>query len=625
MPTIAAGSRAAIATATPSAWAIEMAGSGSSSGRSTRVSRGRPCSSVDDRQVGRIDRRPALGLPDPRAASLAAIRPQSRCDRRRSEPPRARCAARSAGPSWVCSRTSRQTGRPMSAGGSSQTAFTSGDRTLDRIVQRQLFADEDIAGLAEDVAVAARPVEPPVFPVLIRIQTVPSGRTNSASTRMRCRSSSRIAIRQCDIGADRRPIAEELKFFHAEREHDVAIVGEIVEAPAAEQLREVIDHDQVGVQSRRLARPEQRLPGQHAQQSRRSRAGDMRPTSTTAWRRRSVEEPLLVVDRLGRESAGACVLQDPGGGRWRSRGDCVEDRDRLEDRPGSLRPAVRAPVEDADPDSLVIVVRLDAMPAKLQADGLLLVAHPFVGSNLSEAGEDQSRRDHERGRLRGHLGHHGERQDGEPHQRRVEGRDLAAAQRVVLRDRIVIACRGSRRPRSRIRRSGDARRRPRDLARAREGWLERRRRPIVRNQVIAIGPEPIRAHAELEIDRGLRIAPGRPPRPPAGSARNAASSPGKRASAPSIPFAGPAGPAGMRLARESRMLAAIDRSGLRYSGFRSRPAQPALRGHSFACARSRATRASDSLISGKPSFSSTVVRPGASRALQSIRQGCRRA
>ncbi len=78
------------------------------------------------------------------------------------------------------------------------------------------------------------------------------------------------------------------------------------------------------------------------------------------------------------------------------------------------------------------------MPAQLEVDGLLLVAHPLVGPNRLESGEDEPWVHDQRGHLCGHLRHHRERQNRQPQQRRIERRDLAAAQCVVLRDRIVV-------------------------------------------------------------------------------------------------------------------------------------------------------------------------------------------
>ena len=135
---------------------------------------------------------------------------------------------------------------------------------------------------------------------------------------------------------------------------------------------------------------------------------------------------------LGRAFSSDQAAAGGGGGNR-----LAEDRDRLEHRPRGLRLAVRAPIEDADPDA-VVIRRRHTLPAQLEVDRLLLVAHPFVGSNCFEAGEDQPRVDDQRGHLRGHLRHHRERQNRQSQQRRIEGRDLAAPQRVVLRDRIVV-------------------------------------------------------------------------------------------------------------------------------------------------------------------------------------------
>ena len=194
-PRVRGGSRAAIATATPSACAIEI-------GRQRPVARvvdagqvGRPSFVDDDGQVGRVGRRPRPSACQiRRAASLAAIRPQSRCDRRRSGPPRARCAARSARtelgllqhvapdrPAHV--RRRRQPHQPSpwpragsSSGSSSPRKTSCGWRKTSRYRPGQWNRQSSQSR--------------------IRIQTVPSGRTISAYTRTRCRWISSMAIRQ---------------------------------------------------------------------------------------------------------------------------------------------------------------------------------------------------------------------------------------------------------------------------------------------------------------------------------------------------------------------------------------------------------------------------------------------
>ena len=110
-------------------------------------------------------------------------------------------------------------------------------------------------------------------------------------------------MRQADVGAVGGPVAVDLQLIHREREDDVAL-AQIVEAPAAEQVREVIDDDEVGVEPRRLALLDERLPGQDADRSLDPVLARDRPTCETAWKQRAVEEPLLVVDRVGGELAG---------------------------------------------------------------------------------------------------------------------------------------------------------------------------------------------------------------------------------------------------------------------------------------------------------------------------------
>ena len=104
-----------------------------------------------------------------------------------------------------------------------------------------------------------------------------------------------------------------------------------------------------------------------------------------------MEQPLLVVDRLGRELAGPRVLQRPGRGRRRGGDEPAKTATASNTGRGGLRLAVGAPVEDADPDALV-VRRRHAMAAELEVDRLVLVAHPLVRPDLRQPGEDQPRR-----------------------------------------------------------------------------------------------------------------------------------------------------------------------------------------------------------------------------------------
>ena len=125
MPTRASDPRAARAATTPSAWAIETMGRSIASGRARSRTWGRPAESYAiSRSAGYRDGWPAASQ-SLRTASLAAMRPQSRCVRPRSGSPEAVVWASSSGASWVCSRTSLQTGRAMSPGGASQTATAS--------------------------------------------------------------------------------------------------------------------------------------------------------------------------------------------------------------------------------------------------------------------------------------------------------------------------------------------------------------------------------------------------------------------------------------------------------------------------------------------------------------------
>ena len=115
----------------------------------------------------------------------------------------------------------------------------------------------------------------------------------------------------------------------------------------------------------------------------------------------------------------------------------VEDRDGLEDRTKGFGLAERTSIEDADPEALV-AARRGVTAAQLEVDRLILVPHPFVGPHLRQAREHQTRRHGQGGRLRGHLGHDRERKDRKALELRVERRNLASTQRVVLCDRIVV-------------------------------------------------------------------------------------------------------------------------------------------------------------------------------------------
>ena len=85
---------------------------------------GRPFGSGTMAQVGRVDRGLSCVEPEPSGCLLGGdSAPELMGALPLVASTEASTAARSCGPSWICSSTSRQTGRPMSAGGSSQTAL----------------------------------------------------------------------------------------------------------------------------------------------------------------------------------------------------------------------------------------------------------------------------------------------------------------------------------------------------------------------------------------------------------------------------------------------------------------------------------------------------------------------
>ena len=123
-----------------------------------------------------------------------------------------------------------------------------------------------------------------------------------------------------------------------------------------------------------------------------------------------MKEPLFVVHGVSGELAGARFCKRPVRlGRGIRSGD-VENGNGLEDRAKGFGLAQRTPIEDTDPEAL-IAAGIGAAAAKLEEDGLILIAHPFVGAHLRQAGEHETGRDSQGGRLGGHLGHDRERQD----------------------------------------------------------------------------------------------------------------------------------------------------------------------------------------------------------------------
>ena len=155
-PTRACGSRAARATATPSACAIEIGGYGpvfnsgaiaQEGGLADRPrSRDRPGSGAATPARARGDARP----PWPRSGPRAGV-----CVGSRGHPGRD-SAACSSGPSWVCSRTSRQTGRAMSPGGASQTAHGVAERDAGQAAIPRRSGSCRATGRRRDTAQASR-------------------------------------------------------------------------------------------------------------------------------------------------------------------------------------------------------------------------------------------------------------------------------------------------------------------------------------------------------------------------------------------------------------------------------------------------------------------------------------
>ena len=102
---------------------------------------------------------------------------------------------------------------------------------------------------------------------------------------------------------------------HPEREDDVALL-EAIEAPASEQVSEGVQGDRVGQERGRLASFQE--PGERAHGD---RPGDAflahRPDLGQCLHRRTVEQPLVAIQFLGRELAGAGMSQVIDRGRNR--------------------------------------------------------------------------------------------------------------------------------------------------------------------------------------------------------------------------------------------------------------------------------------------------------------------
>ena len=206
----------------------------------------------DDRQIGRINRGMAGVVPEPPGRLLGRDpAPETAATAFLRYRPIARYAARSAGPELgefqhVAPDGPAHVGRRFQPDRSGAA-----ERSKRRIRERQFFANQVVARLAERIAVAARPVEPPVFPVVDPHPDRPIGPdklgvdANAVPLQLVDRDLA------CHFGADRRTVAVNFQLFHVQRKHDVAF-GEIIEAPCTEQLGEVIDNDQVGVERRRL-------------------------------------------------------------------------------------------------------------------------------------------------------------------------------------------------------------------------------------------------------------------------------------------------------------------------------------------------------------------------------------
>ena len=242
------GSSAAMATATPSASAIEIAGDEAIVGLAHVGSAG-PGRARRRRSPGRPDRSPRGPRPcqSRRAASLAAIRPQSRCAAPSSEPRRRQVLGALAGPSWVCSSTSRQTGPAHVRGWFEPHRLRVENRTEAsgrRAATPRRQSDLEAGGTHRGIGPASGTASPPSLESASR----PSHRAGRSrlERRTRCRSISSILIRQSTSCPDCRPLAVDLQPLHRERKNDVPF-REMVQTPATEQLREVVDDDQVGV------------------------------------------------------------------------------------------------------------------------------------------------------------------------------------------------------------------------------------------------------------------------------------------------------------------------------------------------------------------------------------------
>ena len=169
--------------------------------------------------------------------------------------------------------------------------------------KRQFLADEDRIGRPEHVAIARGPVKPPVFPVA---DLDPDAAVGTDQLGIDVHPMTLHIMNPdpaCNLSARRGGRSINRQRAHPEREDNVALL-QAIQTPASEQVRERVQGDRVGVERGRLARHQE--AGERTQSDRpRDTLLAHRPDFCQCLHGRAMEQPLLAIQSLGRELAGA--------------------------------------------------------------------------------------------------------------------------------------------------------------------------------------------------------------------------------------------------------------------------------------------------------------------------------
>ena len=198
---------------------------------------------------------------------------------------------------------------------------------------------------------------------------------------------------------------------HPEREDDVALL-QAFQAPASEQVGERVQGDRVGVERRRLAPTQEAGERTHGDRPRDSLLAH-RSDFGQGLHGRAVEQPLLAIQSLGRELAGAGMSQIEHRGSNRLGRLIGEPDGALIDQASLGRGKGFVSLRMMEGNANAARISRGALATDDQHP-TATVRDPLVGADIEQALEHEPGRNEQGASLGENLGHHAERQDRQP-------------------------------------------------------------------------------------------------------------------------------------------------------------------------------------------------------------------